>query len=272
MQSGGLHLCVNVAQRLSNNFSHIVKMSKFSLKGFKISEFWRSTLSNAIGAILGIILTFGTTFFIQRHTTAVHERDVALMVIHNIDKYCKFVDESLAEREKADSINGVILTTIFNEETPIADSTMTQFVANLYKRDFWAHDNTAENIFSNNIEIWRDIEDKFFLENVGQCFSAMTLIQKLYDEYDTMIMTAYVSYKKNVEFAQSDITTLRHFVQKIVEEDDTILLADMLHRYLPSLKAAVQEIKRRNTINKQLMRVTDEELDAIFREKPTDGE
>ena len=53
VQSGGLHLCVNVAQRLSNNFSHIVKMSKFSLKGFKISEFWRSTLSNAIGAILG---------------------------------------------------------------------------------------------------------------------------------------------------------------------------------------------------------------------------
>lgn len=47
-------------------------MFKFYPKKIKLSEFWSSTLANTIGTIFGIILTFGTSFFIQKHVSAVH--------------------------------------------------------------------------------------------------------------------------------------------------------------------------------------------------------
>ena len=155
---------------------------------------------------------------------------------------------------------------IFDDTVEIPDSTMNQFLTKLFKRDFWAHDYSAKNIFSSNIEIWQDIEDKQFIENVGQCFSAMELIQKMYvDEYDSLILDAYSSYKINVEYALTKHLEFRQYVQEIIQQEEVLLLIDRLHfMYLNSFKAALAEIRRHNEINKQLMDVSDEELDVIF--------
>lgn len=240
-------------------------MLRFSTPKFQLSDFWSNTLASTIGTIVGIVLTFGTSYLIERHESANHERDAALMVIHNIDKFCNLLEETVESLEEADSINGLIINYASIDNVEIPDSTLSLFFSHIFHRDFYAHDNTANNIFSNNIEIWQDIADKSFIENVGQCFNAMSLVQKLKDEYNSMSIDAYSSYKRNVEFVQTDGINLKQYVQKVIQNVEVKLLIDRLHYiYLPSFKESLNALRKQNAENKLLMQITDKELDDIF--------
>ena len=237
----------------------------FRPKKFHISDFWSNTLANTIGTIVGIVLTFGTSHLIERHDSAVHEHDAALMVINNIERYCYTLDEALEFWEKTDSLNSLILAGVPQDSAQIADSTLHLFIHHLFHRHFWAQDNTAQNIFNSNIEIWQDISDKHFIENVGQCFHAISLLQEMQEEYYSLILQAQTSYKRNIVYVQADDITLKQHVQRTIKEIDVKLLIGNLHNvYLPIFRDIRHALRESNAQNKKLMNISDKELNAIF--------
>ena len=85
------------------------------------------------------------------------------------------------------------------------------------------------------------------------------------DEYNSMSIDAYSSYKRNVEFVQTDGINLKQYVQKVIQNVEVKLLIDRLHYiYLPSFKESLNALRKQNAENKLLMQITDKELDDIF--------
>ena len=236
----------------------------FRPKKFHISDFWSNTLASTIGTVVGIVLTFGTSYLIERHQNAVRERHVALMVIHDIDAYCDLVENTVEEWEERDSINNFILDYVSEDSVQIADSTLNFFLENLGLCNVWAYNITTQNIFNSNIEIWQDISDKNFIENTGKCFSIMSSIDNLHEEYNSYLRQAYDSYLINVEFVLTDDISLRQEVQRTIQEADVKLAIDHLSRSLDVYKSVLHIIKMFNEKNKKIMNISDEELSAIF--------
>ena len=54
---------------------------------WKLSDFWKQALSSTLGTIIGIVLTFGTSAWINHREKQETERTAALMVIHNLDSF-----------------------------------------------------------------------------------------------------------------------------------------------------------------------------------------
>lgn len=237
----------------------------FRPKKFHISDFWSNTLASTIGTIVGIVLTFGTSHLIERRQEAARERHIALMVIHDIDDYCNLVESTVKELEEIDSINNFILDYVSEDSVEIADSTLEFFEEELFGFHAWIYNTTTQNIFNSNIEIWQDISDKHFIENVGQCFHAISLLKEMQKEYYSLILQAETSYKRNIVYVQADDITLKQHVQRTIQEIDVKLLIGNLHNvYLPIFRDIQHALREFNAQNKKLMNISDKELNAIF--------
>lgn len=62
---------------------------------WKLSDFWTQTLSCTLGTVIGIVLTFGTSAWIEYREKQEMERTAALMVIRNLDSFIDELDETV---------------------------------------------------------------------------------------------------------------------------------------------------------------------------------
>ena len=54
---------------------------------------------------------------------------------------------------------------------------------NLTEEQIANHDHTAENIFSNSIDTWKNVANVQFIDNVGSCFSAINGIEEQFNQW-----------------------------------------------------------------------------------------
>ena len=123
---------------------------------------------------LSIILTFGTTLLVE-HCQRVKDRNLsAMMVMGNIETFSRMVDTMAYEMSVRDSIATWMLSLPQDSLDLIPPTEMVDIINEVLAGiDFLTHDKTAENIFSNNIETWKNMQKFRFIDNVGSCFSRM---------------------------------------------------------------------------------------------------
>ena len=226
----------------------------------KLSEFWLNTLSNTLGTITGIIVTFGTTAWLQQREQQTMERTSALMVIHNLDNFCDRLATEIEDMEAEDSLNTRVCQLYPDSLNLIANDTLQLFVDNLLSRSFVVNDQTADNIFSTNISTWKDITNSRFVEQGGKCFSLKRKMTELRAELDDDRRRVYDTVTTTILLPDGQQTasktvalvlrtpTLRSFIQKLHEY------------YLGGMQTGLIALRALNAKNKQLMSVTDEEL------------
>lgn len=79
-----------------------VKMPNFR-KPKNGSSVTKELLMSVIGTTISIVLTFGTAYLIDNHQRKAEGRDIAMMVIHDIDQYVEiFRDEAKEDTERHD--------------------------------------------------------------------------------------------------------------------------------------------------------------------------
>lgn len=112
------------------------------------SDFWNQTFSSTLGTIVGIVLTFGTTAWLQSKEQKKMEHTVALMVIHNIDEYCENLESEIDRLSQIDSVNGIVFDEIPHNLKNVPDSTLSEFSKGLLSRQYYVNDNTAYSILA----------------------------------------------------------------------------------------------------------------------------
>lgn len=224
-----------------------------------LSEFWRSTLSNTLGAFFGIVLTFGTTFALQHYEQKKTERTAALMVIHNVDYFCEILEDDINDLEKRDSLNLIVWDRWADNQLP--DDTLMLFLNSLLSRDFNCDDDAVEAVFSSNIETWTNIGNSEFIELAGKCFAAKHQAVKIRQEMDEEKQRLWYTFMKTIVYTDNPTESLHESVKRVFSTPEFCCFLRKQHQqYIPILKMSLMVLQEQNERNKQLMRVTDKEL------------
>lgn len=231
-----------------------------------MSKFWSATWSGTLGTIIGIILTFGTTSYLEHVAQKNSERTAALMVINDIDHFCHKLESNLRDIEREDSLNMAVWGHYPDHLDEISDEALQSFVTNLLSRNMNIVDHTAENIFSNNTDTW-NISNREFIENAGKCFSAKRMLVNILDEMDEDKREVWKIYWTEIAFGDKKNLDLRQIVTQIFHTPSLCVFIQKLHMiYRSVLTGGLTALREHNAISKQLMGVTDEELAKEFGE------
>ncbi len=232
----------------------------------KYSEFWNATWSCTLGSVIGIVITFGTTALIDYSAQKEAERTSAMMVVNNIDRFCNKIADDISRIEKEDSLAMTIWDYYPERLDEIDEKTLQQFINVLLSRNSNIIDNTAENIFSNNIDTWKNVSNRNFIENAGKCFSAKRYVLDILKELEEDKRKVWDVYWTEIYFATPDKTLSRQqIVRRIFSSPYLCSFFVKQHTlYTSGLKAALSALQEHNAKNKQMMGVTNQDLISEF--------
>lgn len=167
---------------------------------------WLSELGMVfMGTTISIVLTFGTAHIIEQYQKKKAGRQMAIMVIHDIDNTVqKFRSYALEEEANYKMVQDVMMN-IDSRSTISEDSvtTLMRFLT-VIKDETYSLDDSCEKIFLNNQNAWSNINNAQFLDLV------QTFFRERHDYYKSI--NTGVQWTKPVPF--DDI------VRKQMEHDD----------------------------------------------------
>ena len=227
---------------------------------WKLSDFWKQTLSCTLGTVIGIILTFGTSAWIEYREKQETERTAALMVIHNLESFVQDLALMVKELQTIDEVNTKVLAAKDHLDT-VSEDTLSMFVTGILSHNFNTIDETAETIFSSNIETWKSIGNSEFIELAGNCFSAKRLMVKFQERLEAEKDELSDMFLEKVTYSD-------HPTESLQETVATILRSSRCRRhikkqgdfYLRGMEQGVKVLSEKTDQCKRLMNVTDEEL------------
>ena len=227
---------------------------------WKLYDFWMQTLSCTLGTVIGIVLTFGTTAWIEYREKQETERTAALMVIHNLDSFIEDLDGTVSYLQATDSINMRVLDAKDRLGT-ISEDTLQLFVSGILTHNFSTHDETAETIFSSNIETWKSIDNSEFIELAGNCFSAKRLMVKFQERLEAEKYDLSDLFLKTIYFADHQGQSTQESAEAILRSATYCSYIKKLHDfYLKGLEQGLKVLREQTDKCKRLMNVTDDEL------------
>lgn len=147
------------------------------------TKVWKYLLLTFLGTTMSILLTFGTSQWVQ-HVKKENDRELTtMMVISSIEKFAQTLDIIADELSWRDTLATMLLSIpVDSLDSPDHADLITSFpmVASLPQLSY---DKSAEQIFSNSMETWKNLGNFRFINNVGKCFDAIKYIQEDYTSF-----------------------------------------------------------------------------------------
>lgn len=161
------------------------KMPKFGRK-LTGSGMVKELLLTTLATTISIVLTFGTAALLEHKQQEKNRRQITLMVISDIYDFARVMEradtallipwkESLLEM-KAMPRDSIIM--LDDEEV------LQNYWNALGQGAMLPRDHTAQDLFSSDISIWRDVDNYNFVKFVGKCYY---LIEATNNNFDTEI-------------------------------------------------------------------------------------
>ena len=161
------------------------KMPKFGRK-LTGSGMVKELLLTTLATTISIVLTFGTAALLEHKQQEKNRRQITLMVISDIYDFARVMEradtallipwkESLLEM-KAMPRDSIIM--LDDEEV------LLNYWNALGQGAMLPRDHTAQDLFSSDISIWRDVDNYNFVKFVGKCYY---LIEATNNNFDTEI-------------------------------------------------------------------------------------
>lgn len=214
-----------------------VRMPKLGKKPNVKRNWVKELLLSILATSISIVLTFGTAYLIEHHQKVASQRQMAMMIIHDID-------ESIRQMEKADSIirkfsdlQVVILEGKYNRFLNFARVELIQCDPTEVK-----FAETTERIFTTNVDTWSTIGKVDFIDNVSSCYIDRR-------DYQTRIIDAF------------------HKQIKPSEGLDLLPLDDLLYieadYFVAESREIINRMKTANELNKQIMGISEKDLEEF---------
>ena len=140
-----------------------------------------------IGTTISILLTLGTAQLVGAHNRKKDRRMSAMMVMSNIESFARMLDERAEKMKSTDSIATWLLSKPVEQLELLTEEERDELVSSVTLMEFLSYDKTAEKIFSNNIDTWKNMGNFQFIDQVGECFSAMNSVEEYWNSWVTDI-------------------------------------------------------------------------------------
>lgn len=149
----------------------------------KAKGFWKQLGMLVLGTTVSLVLTFGTAQLINKGQRAKDRRLTALMVMSNIESFAQQLDSIYNIMDEADTASTWLLSRPIEQIDLLPSQTLSKIFDLCYLRTSINYDKTTENIFSNNIDTWKNMGNFQFIDNVGKCFSTMHFFQEYWNNF-----------------------------------------------------------------------------------------
>ena len=221
---------------------------------------WKELLLTIIGTTISIILTFGTAAYLDRCERVDDRKMSALMVMSNIESFSRNVDLMAQDIARCDSIGTWLLSLPQDRLNRISPEEASDIINEVIGSiNFLSHDKTAESIFSNNIETWKNMDNFQFIDNVGKCFAKMNADENNWNEWVTEFETAITRVIEQMQPKERTLTkllsdnTVRQKIESFHVRKNWLDYISAYHRYLNSQNMVIIGVTKQ-----EVMAFTDE--------------
>ena len=230
------------------------------------ADWAKELLMTFIGATLSIILTFGTAHFLDRKQQRADGRQMAMMVIHDIENNAKTLSECVDAEEKLFNISQLVLNNVDHLDSVPEDS-LILFVQYITESaiNTTVYDESSEKIFLSSQESWKNIDNPTFIDVVQTFYHERRLIFNLLSEdrfFDKPVSSEdyYAKMFSATETLMDEVGFLRKYVRESCTRKDVKIYVD--YSYIRRRYYAQFAEEMTNTANrcKFMMGITDEEL------------
>ncbi len=135
-----------------------------------------------IGTTISLVLTIGTSVMLERKERASDRRLSALMVMGTIEDFANGIEQIVEKQRRCDSLCAWLLSEPVDELEMMPRETLENLMFDALSNNFVSFDKAAENIFSNNLETWKNLGNFQFINNVGDCFTRMHSIEDYWND------------------------------------------------------------------------------------------
>lgn len=146
-------------------------------------KFWRNLFRTILGTTISILLTFGTNALIRQHRKIQDRKITAMMVLSNIESFAETIETRSERMAPNDSIAAWLLCMPIEDLELLPENELLDLIDQATDLATLNHDHTAENVFSNNIETWKNVNNVHFIDNVGSCFSAINGVEEQFNQW-----------------------------------------------------------------------------------------
>ena len=221
-------------------------------------NWWKDFVVAILATTVSIVLTFGTSKLVERNNQKKERKLTALMVMSSIESFARTLDESAKDWDRMDSIAVWLLRLPIDEVARLGDDPFEAAVQEVFQAPIIRHDNTAETIFSSNIDTWKNLGSFRFVDNVGACFSQMNWIEKEnndnaleYAEHQERIFNHYSEYAGS------------SFTEKLLRDEQVRRQLQMPNSHKAWLAYCSDNLRRMNRKNMKLIGISEKEVLAF---------
>ena len=157
--------------------------------------FWKQIGMIIIGTTISLIFTLVAARITDSVQRAKDRKLSAMMVMSNIEAFARLMDAFGTDLAPCDSVTTWLLNRTFEELELLPDDELNNLINQATVFPFLSYDNSAEKIFSNNIDTWKNVGNVAFISSVGQCFSSMNSIQDYWNKRVTSVNDAVLQVK-----------------------------------------------------------------------------
>ena len=131
-----------------------------------------------LGTTISLIVTIVAAQILERNHRAKDRRLSAMMVMSNIESYAQILESAYSYMEHADTVSEWLLNLPLDKVDSLDQSSLLSLMDEVMYIPIFVYDKTAEGIFSDDIETWKNMGNFQFIDNVGKCFSNMHTIEE----------------------------------------------------------------------------------------------
>ena len=231
------------------------------------NSFWKQIGIIVIGTTISILLTIGSSQLLEMRQRAKDRRLTAMMVLSNIESSARKFDEMSKELARFDTLGTWILSHPVEQLELLPTDVLRMVLNTTTELTFITHDESAEKIFSNNIETWKNMDNFQFIDNVGKTFSNINTGVKYWNDW-AQGMTNTI----DEIIARSGDDDVRKIMNNCLRDSKYRNNLSQIHLFRGWMSYTAEGIRYNNRRNMACIGITEEEVMAFTNEREKESE
>lgn len=227
----------------------------------KHAGFWKQIGMIIIGTTISLVLTIGAGAILERKERASDRKLSALMVMGTIEDFANGIDEIVVQQQRCDSLCVWLLSVPVDELELLPKETLNELVFDAVSNSFVSFDKAAENIFSNNLETWKNLGNFQFISNVGDCFTRMHSIEDYWNNRVKEEEKIFDDISGNPEQYPG-----KYICTKWLRNDNVRQTMVMKHNWICWLHYQAELMRYTNKQNMSVIGISEKELKEFMEE------
>lgn len=235
----------------------------------KRGEFWKKLGMMILGTTISLSLTLAVAAYMDAKHRTKDRRLSAMMVMSNIESFARTLEIRSERMAPNDSLCAWLLNMSFEDLELMPEKELSDLISYATDVATLNHDHTAENVFSNNIETWKNMGSVHFIDQVGSCFSAINGVEEQFNDWAKGVVEAKLDVNNNPDDYEGSTIAM-----KCMHSDKVRTAMAAVHNRRCWLSYAADCLRFFNQGNMRAIGITEEEVMAYTddREKQDEEE